>query len=75
MREGACMNLKKIPGTFSICKVTDYSQVSPDAVYCFTGQTEEENLWSVSRNMCLRTQRSGRMVGKRFGFREFWIFH
>ena len=42
MREGACMNLKKIPGTFSICKVTDYSQGSPDAVYCFTGQTEEE---------------------------------
>ena len=36
------MNIKKIPGTFSICKVSDYSQVTRDAVFCFTGQTDEE---------------------------------
>ena len=36
------MNIKKIPGTFSICKVSDYSQVNRDAVFCFTGQTAEE---------------------------------
>lgn len=36
------MNIKKIPGIFSICKVSDYSQVNRDAAFCFTGQTDEE---------------------------------
>lgn len=36
------MKIKKISGTFSVCKVLDFSQVNLDAPYCFTGQTDEE---------------------------------
>lgn len=36
------MNLKKINGTFSVCKVSDFSQVNLNMPYCFTGQTDEE---------------------------------
>ena len=36
------MELKKIPYDFSICKVTDYTQVNLDSEYCFTGKTDEE---------------------------------
>ena len=36
------MELKKIPLEFSVCQVTDYSQVDKDAEYTFTGKTNEE---------------------------------
>lgn len=36
------MNIQKIDGTFSICKVTDYSQVNLDSEYCFLAKTDEE---------------------------------
>lgn len=36
------MKLKKINGTFSICQVSDFSQVNFDMPYCFIGQTDEE---------------------------------
>ncbi len=36
------MKIKKINGTFSICKVSDFSKGNLDAPYCFTGQTDEE---------------------------------
>lgn len=37
------MEIKKIAGEFSVCKVADYSKVNLNARYCFTGKTEEEN--------------------------------
>ena len=36
------MVIKKINGDFTVCKVTDYSQVNLDAEFCFTGKTDEE---------------------------------
>lgn len=36
------MEIKKIEGDFTVCKVTDYSQVNLDAEFCFTGKTDEE---------------------------------
>ena len=36
------MELKKIPVEFSVCQVTDYSQIDRDAEYTFTGKTDEE---------------------------------
>lgn len=36
------MKIKKINGIFSVCKVSDFSQVNFDAPYCFIGQTDEE---------------------------------
>ncbi len=36
------MEIKKIDYDFSVCKVTDYSQVDIDSEYCFIGKTDEE---------------------------------
>lgn len=36
------MEIKKIKYDFSVCKVTDYSEVKLDAEYCFIGKTDEE---------------------------------
>lgn len=37
------MELEIIEGTFSVCKVKDYSQIDMNAKYFFTGKTDEEN--------------------------------
>ncbi len=37
------MEIKKIDHDFSICKVSDYSLVDMDSVYCFISKTDEEN--------------------------------
>jgi len=37
------MKLKIIDAVFSVCKVTDYSQVNLDAPFCFIEKTDEEN--------------------------------
>lgn len=36
------LNLERIEGDFSICKVTDYSQADLAAPFCFLGKTDEE---------------------------------
>lgn len=36
------MKLKTLNQNFSVCKVTDYSLVNPDAEYTFLGRTDEE---------------------------------
>ncbi|MBR4039959.1 MAG: ACT domain-containing protein [Clostridia bacterium] len=36
------MELRRIDGEFSVCKVADFSLVNPDAPFCFTGKTDEE---------------------------------
>lgn len=37
------MELKKLEGSFSVCKVVDYSMVNLNSTYCFIGKTDEEN--------------------------------
>ena len=36
------MELKIIPQEFSVCKVSDYSQIDLDQPFVFTGSTDEE---------------------------------
>lgn len=36
------MEIKKIQYNFSVCKVTDYTEVKMDAEYCYIGKTDEE---------------------------------
>lgn len=36
------MEIKKIAGDFSVCKVKDYTLANLHAEYCFTGKTDEE---------------------------------
>lgn len=50
------MKIKKINGTFSVCKVSDYSQVDLDMPYCFIGQTDEEkSLVCLTENVPMNT--------------------
>lgn len=37
------MIIETIDGTFSVCKVEDYSQTDLSAPFCFSGKTDEEN--------------------------------
>lgn len=37
------MQIKKIDGKFSVCKVADFSKVNANCKYCFIGITDEEN--------------------------------
>ena len=37
------MEIQKIDHDFSVCRVTDEFRLSPDAKFCFTGRTDEEN--------------------------------
>lgn len=37
------MRIRKISGSFSVCRLEDYSRVKPDAPFCFIGKTDEEN--------------------------------
>ena len=37
------MIIKCIPGDFSVCKVTDYSNVNLEQEFCFLGKTDQEN--------------------------------
>ncbi len=36
------MEIKRIDYDFSVCKVTDYSQIDLEKEFCFTGRTDEE---------------------------------
>lgn len=36
------LSIEPIDGTFSVCKVEDYSQVRLEAPFCFTGCTDQE---------------------------------
>ena len=37
------MEIRQLPGDFTVCQVKDFSQVSLDSEYCFLGKTDEEN--------------------------------
>ena len=49
------MELKKLDGSFSVCKVVDYSMVNLNSTYCFIGKTDEENSL-----VCLQEEEIGR---------------
>ncbi len=40
--ENHTMELKRIDGVFTVCKVIDYTKTKLDAEFCFTGKTDEE---------------------------------
>lgn len=69
------MEIKKLPGTFSVCKVEDYSLVDEHTEFCFTGKTEEENSLVCPADKVRPIRRTGKMDGRRSGFRECWTFH
>lgn len=37
------MEIETVPGVFTVCKAADFSGVSPEAEFCFTGKTDGEN--------------------------------
>ena len=40
--ESEQLELRVLPGSFSVCQVEDYSKVNLNAEYCFIGKTDEE---------------------------------
>lgn len=62
------MEIKKIKGDFTICKVADFSQVKFDAEYCFTGKTDEEKSL-----VCLTEDVPENTVEREDGWRAFRI--
>lgn len=62
------MKIKKIQGDFTVCKVTDYSQVNLDAKFCFTGKTDEERSL-----VCLTEDTPANTIEREDGWRAFRI--
>ena len=62
------MEIKKIQGDFTVCKVTDYSQVNLDAEFCFTGKTDEERSL-----VCLTEDTPDNTIEREDGWRVFRI--
>lgn len=62
------MEIKKIEGDFTICKVVDFSEVNYEAEYYFTGKTDEE------KSVVCRTEDVPKNVSEREdGWRVFRI--
>lgn len=67
-RETEKMEIKKIEGDFTICKVDDFSEVNYEAEYCFIGKTDEE------KSVVCRTEDVPKNVSEREdGWRAFRI--
>lgn len=62
------MELKKLDGSFSVCKVEDYSSVDWTSPYCFTGKTDEENSL-----VCLTEDVPDNTIQREDGWRAFRI--
>lgn len=62
------MELKKIDGAFSVCKVEDYSLVDMEAEYVFTGKTDEEKSL-----VCLTEKVPANVAEREDGWRAFRI--
>ena len=62
------MEIERIPGDFSVCKVADWTGVDRDAAFCFTARTDGE------RSLVCRTQdRPPRTLACEDGWRMFRI--
>lgn len=62
------MQLKRLTGDFSVCKVADFTEINLEAEYCFTGRTDEEN--SV---VCLTKDVPQNVTAREDGWRAFRI--
>ena len=62
------MEIKKIDGDFTVCKVADWSQVNFDAEYCFTGKTDEERSL-----VCLTLDTPQNTIEREDGWKAFRI--
>ena len=62
------MELKKLNGLFSVCKVEDYSAVDWTSTYCFVGKTDEENSL-----VCLTKDVPDNTIQREDGWRAFRI--
>ena len=62
------MEIQKIDGEFSVCKVEDYTLVNLNAQYCFIGKTDEENSL-----VCLSVDVPFNTTEKEDGWRAFRI--
>lgn len=67
-RDVSKMDLKVLTGSFSVCKVADYSQVNLDAAFCFIGKTDEENSL-----VCLTEDVPSNVIARDDGWRAFRI--
>ena len=62
------MEIKKIKGDFTVCKVADFTQVNLESKYCFIGKTDDEN--SV---VCLTEDTPANTTEQEDGWRAFRI--
>lgn len=62
------INMKKISGDFTVCKVSDYSKTDLNAEYCFTGKTDEENSL-----VCLTADVPCNVIAREDGWKAFKI--
>lgn len=62
------MEIKKIAGDFSVCKVKDYTLANLHAEYCFTGKTDEEKSL-----VCLTRDVPADTIEREDGWRAFRI--
>lgn len=60
--------IKRICGDFSVCKVSDYSQINSNFAYCFAGKTDEENSL-----VCLTDDVPSNVVQREDGWKAFRI--
>lgn len=62
------MEIKKLDDTFSICKVSDYSQIDLDSEFCFIGKTDEEKSL-----VCITDSVPDNVIERDDGWRAFRI--
>ena len=62
------MELKELDGSFSVCKMEDYSAVDWTSPYCFSGKTDEENSL-----VCLTEDVPDNTIQREDGWRAFRI--
>ncbi len=62
------MEIQVLRESFSVCKVTDYTQVNLEDGYCFTGKTDEENSL-----VCITEHVPGNTIEREDGWRAFRI--
>ena len=65
---GFIMEIRKLDDTFSICKVSDYSQVDLNSEYCFIGKTDEEKSL-----VCITDSVPDNVIERDDGWRAFRI--
>ncbi len=62
------MEIQKIDGDFSVCKVEDYTLANLNAQYCFVGKTDEENSL-----VCMSADVPSNITEREDGWRAFRI--